>query len=248
MQWFRGHRDGIALCGGVALPLAVAAVLVPFRESFAGPASALVLVAVVVAVAANGTRLAGFAAAISSSLWFDFFLTRPYERFAITQRLDIETAVSLFVVGVAVTELAARNRSNRRVAGEEADYVGVIYYLSELVAGGTPTEQIIDQANAELTNLLHLRSCRFATAPSSPTTGRIERDGTVVVGIVRWAAEQGGLPGPEIELPVHRRGHLRGRFVLEPTPGWPVSAKRLVVAVAIADQVGASLSAGLRSA
>ena|SRR5487761_2169511 len=79
-----------------------------FRSSFADTASALVLVAVAVAVAANGSRVAGFVAAVSASLWFDFLLTRPYERFAISHQPDVETAVSLFVAVIAVTELAAR--------------------------------------------------------------------------------------------------------------------------------------------
>ena len=33
-----------------------------------------------VAVAANGYRLAGVLAALSAAVWFDFFLTQPYQR------------------------------------------------------------------------------------------------------------------------------------------------------------------------
>jgi K+-sensing histidine kinase KdpD len=40
---------------------------------------------VVVAVAANGYALAGVLAAISAAVWFDFFLTRPYEHFTISR-------------------------------------------------------------------------------------------------------------------------------------------------------------------
>src|SRR2546430_13456825 len=42
----------------------------------------------------------------TAAAWFDFFLTRPYERFAITRRADIETTILLLVIGVAVTEIA----------------------------------------------------------------------------------------------------------------------------------------------
>jgi K+-sensing histidine kinase KdpD len=45
---------------------------------------ALVMILVVVAVAANGYRLAGYLAALSVAGWFDFFLTQPYETFSIT--------------------------------------------------------------------------------------------------------------------------------------------------------------------
>jgi len=95
---------------GVVAPLGVTASLVPARASLAGTAAALILVAVIAAVAILGNRVAGLIASISSGLWFDFFLTRPYERFAISHRPDLETTVSLFVVGLIVTELAAHGR------------------------------------------------------------------------------------------------------------------------------------------
>ena len=107
----------------------------PFRSSFANTASALILVAVIVAVAALGNRVSGFVATVSATLWFDFFLTRPYEKLAITHRPDIETALSLFVVGIIVTELAARNRHHHATA-EEADFVGLIHDVSELATSG----------------------------------------------------------------------------------------------------------------
>ena len=86
-RWFEPLDKGwiAALCG-LILPVAVAAALVPFRGNFASPAAALVLVLVVVAVASFGSRFAGALAALSAAAWFDFFLTKPYERFTITHR------------------------------------------------------------------------------------------------------------------------------------------------------------------
>lgn len=133
MRRIQEHQDSIAILAGLVAPLGIAAALIPLRSTFAATAAALVLVAVAVAVAANGSRAAGFLAALSASLWFDFFLTRPYERFAISHRPDIETAISLFVVGIAVAELAARNRLHHRATIEESDHVGLIYYLSDLL-------------------------------------------------------------------------------------------------------------------
>lgn len=134
MERIRLHRDQMALLAGIVLPLAVAGILVPFRSSFANTAAALILVAVIVAVAAIGNRVAGFVATVSATVWFDFFLTRPYEKLDITHRPDIETAVCLFVVGIIVTELAARNRHHHAAAVEEADFVGLIHDVSELAA------------------------------------------------------------------------------------------------------------------
>ena len=102
------------MLAGLAAPLALAALLVPFRGSFPNTDAALALILVVVAVAANGYRLAGILAAVSAAAWFDFFLTQPYERFAITRRADIETTILLLVIGVAVTEIAVWGRRAAR--------------------------------------------------------------------------------------------------------------------------------------
>ena len=141
MERIRLHRDQIALLAAVVLPLAMAAILVPFRSIFANTAAALILVTIIVAVAALGNRVAGIVATVSATVSFDFFLTRPYEKLAITHRPDIETAICLFVVGIIVTELAARNRYHRATAVEEADFVGLIHDVSELATSGASSRE-----------------------------------------------------------------------------------------------------------
>ena len=248
MRRIRQYRDAIAASAGILAPIAVAAALVPSRRSFASAAAALVLVAVVVAVAANGSRFAGWLASASAALSFDFFLTKPYERLAISHRPDIETAVSLFVVGIAVTELAARGRHQHHVAQQESDFVALLYDLSELVAAGAPVNRVIERSIAALIELLHLRGCEFANDLGDGGLNRIDHDGQVNLGRLRWGVDRMGLPGKQLELLVQNRGKLLGRFILTPTPGWPVPMERRVVAVAVADQVGAALMPHLRSA
>jgi len=181
-------------------------------------------------------------------LWFDFFLTRPYERFTISHRAAMETTISLFVVGLIVTEVAARGRHHRRVAVEEADYVALIHDLGEMVAQGELSADVIERASNELTHLLHLRLCRYH--PGVPQSNRptVLSDGQVVNGGLRWGISTMGLPGPEVDLPVQYGGQTLGRFVLEPTPGWPVTREQMIVAVAMAGQVGAGLATRARIA
>ncbi len=93
-------RDRVAVLAGLAAPLVMAVILVPFRSGLPNTDAALALILVVVAVAASGHRLAGVLAAVSAAAWFDFFLTVPYERFTITRRADIETTV-LLAIGAA---------------------------------------------------------------------------------------------------------------------------------------------------
>ena len=242
------YRDVLAFVAALVLPLGIVAILVPFRSSFANTASALVLVAVIVAVAVTGNRFSGLVATVSATLWFDLFLTRPYGRLAISHRPDIETAVSLFVVGLIVTELAARNRHHYEAAAEESDYVALIYGLSELVASGAPAQTVIERGRAELIDLLNLRDCRYEPRLSERRVARLDHDGNVIHVGMLWGAHNMGLPSPAVDLVVQTRGQVLGRFVLRPTPGYPVSLHRRVVAVAIADQVGAALRPQLRSA
>jgi hypothetical protein len=247
--WFEVlGRERVAVLCGLAVPVAVAAALVPFRSDFAAPAAALVLVLVVVAVACFGSRVAGAVAALSAAAWFDFFLTRPYGQFAITHRPDIETAVSLLLVGLAVTEIAARSRGHRTVASEEAHFVSLIHDFAEMVATGESPEFVIARAAAELTALLGVKDCRFDTKMSKRHPARIEPSGVVALGGLRWGVQRSGLPGREVELVVRHQGDTYGRFVMVPTPGSPVSTERLVVAASVADQVGAALAHQARSA
>ena len=96
--------------------------------------------------------------------------------------------------------------------------------------------------------LLHLRACSYETDSAARKRLRIEHNGDVLLGGRLWGAHELGLPGAEVELPVHDRGLVIGRFVLVPTPAFPVSQQRRVVAVALSDQVGAVPRPHLRSA
>jgi Domain of unknown function (DUF4118) len=240
-------RAVVNLCG-ILLPFGVSAILIPARRSLADTAAALILVAVIAGVAILGTRVAGILASVSAGIWFDFFLTRPYERFAISHRSDLETTISLFVVGLIVTELAARSRHHRVVASEEADYVDLIYEIGEMVALGEKAAVVTERAREELSELLGLRSCRYESGAPQPHRPTVMSDGRVVHGGAIWGISTLGLPGPEVDLPVNFGGRTLGRFVLVPTPGAPVQPHRTIVAVAIAGYVGASLASRARIA
>jgi hypothetical protein len=203
---------------------------------------ALVLVVVVVAIAAWGSRLAAFVAAASAAVWFDFFDTRPYYSFTITHRNDAITTGLIVVVGVAVGELAVWSRKQQAAATAGTEDVARIHAVAEMVSQGEPTEQVILAVADELRALLFLRTCRFELALSARHPARIERNGDVILASMRWGVDHMGLPGKEVELLVQNQARTFGRYVMEPTPGRPVSFERRVVAVALADQVGAALA------
>lgn len=241
MKVIISHRNRWAVLAALVAPLGLCALLVPLRASFTNSAAALLLVAVIAAVAVAGRRFAGFVASVSSALWFDFFLTRPYDQFAISHRNDIETMVCILVVGFIVTELAARSRHHFEASNETSDFVDMIHGLAVLGAGSESLETIIERAESSLSQLLELRDCRFEAHMSDPPLARIGPSGEVThVGLL-WPVDNIGIPGPQAEILAQWRGHVMGRFVLTPTPGLPVSIERRAVATSLAELVAAAL-------
>jgi K+-sensing histidine kinase KdpD len=237
-------RDRIAVLAALLAPLALAAILVPFRSSFPNTDAALAMLLVVVAVAANGDRLAGYIAAVSAAVWFDFFLTRPYERFTITRRVDIETTILLLVIGIAVTELAVWGRRQQSAASKRAGYLDGINAAAQSVATGGSPGTLTDQVTRQLTQLLSLRSCRFQHGVAGlGQPARMRHDGTVTVADREWDMDAEGFPpGTDTELLVESGGVFQGRFLMTPLAGARPSLEQRLLAVAFADQVGAALA------
>jgi K+-sensing histidine kinase KdpD len=238
-------RDRLAVAAGLAGPLALAAILVPFRTSFANTDAALAMILLVVAVAAAGNRLAGYVAAASAAAWFDFFLTRPYEQFTISRATDIETTILLLLIGIAVTEIAVFGRRQHAAASRRAGYLDGINDAARAVATGNSPPTLIDQITGSLIQLLSLVSCQFQYGVAGiGRPARLQHDGRVVVEGEPHDIRSGGLPaGMAIELLVESGGRLQGRFLMQPDPAVRPTREQLLVAVALADQAGAALAA-----
>ena len=228
----------------VLAPIAVAALLIPWRDNLDTADNALFLVVVIVAVASTGRRGAAATAALVSALSFDFFLTRPYYSFRITRHQDLITEILLLVLGLAVGELAARGRRHRDEAWEGRKQVAQLHSVTELAASGRDPQVVVAAATDELRDLLALRKVQFTVHDTDAASARLTPDGEVRVGSVTWPTGDLGLPTQSVDLPVRGGGWVLGHFRLTPTPGKPVPADRLLVAVAIADQVGAAMVAG----
>jgi K+-sensing histidine kinase KdpD len=231
-------RDRLAIAAGLLAPLAAAAALLPFRAGWSNTDTALVLVVVIVAVAAIGNRAAGALAAVSAAAWFDFFFTRPYERFTIASSADVRTAVLLLAVGLAVSQLAVRARRLQVIAITDADYLARIHDTAELTQSARSPYAVVDHVQEQLTAVLGLRGCRFEYGALLGHPPRLQPDGTVLAGHQRWDVERSGLPAEEIELRAFGNGQYYGRFMLQPNPGAKPSLQARLVAVTLADQAG----------
>jgi K+-sensing histidine kinase KdpD len=235
----------LALTAAVAAPVAVCALLSLLRSSITNNNAALVLVLVVVAVAATGQRVAGLVAAVVSAGAFDFFLTQPYLRFAIAERDDLEAAVLLALIGLAVTELALWGRRQQARASTRAGYLhGVVSAARLAVSGTTPPSDVVGLVARQIGEVLDLDLCSFDAGPHGDAARpRLQADGSVlwrgrVVDIGRE-----GLPTLDaIELPVGSAGVEHGRFLLVSTSAVRrPDLERRLVAVTLADQAAAAL-------
>ncbi|WP_328743831.1 PAS domain-containing sensor histidine kinase [Streptomyces sp. NBC_00285] len=235
-------RNRIALAAALLAPLVVALALVPFRTHMTSANLALILVVVVVAVATLGSRAGGVAAALSAAAWFDFFLTRPFQRFTISHGDDITTTFLLLAVGVAVSQLAAHARTLKLVTVTDAAHLARIHETASLVQAGGSPYAVVDQVGHQLTEILGLRGSRFEHGTLLGRHPRLEQDGSVTVGRAHWDLDKDGWPGEEIELRAQVGGRYLGRFMLEPEPGTvPPPLQTRLVAVSLADHVGAAL-------
>ena len=236
-------RDRIAILAALAAPLAVAAVLLPFRASWSNTNVALLLVVVVVGVAAIGNRVAGALAAVWAAIWFDFFFTLPYYRFTIRNSADVTTAVLLLLTGIAVSQLAARARRLKVIAVTDAGYLAQIHETASLAKSATVPDVVVNHVREQLVGLLDLEGARFEYGSLLGHPPRLEPDGTVTVGRSRCDVELAGLPAEEIELRTFGNGQYFGRFMLKAKPGSMPSLQARLVAVTLADQAGRAFGA-----
>ncbi|WP_405989935.1 DUF4118 domain-containing protein [Streptomyces sp. NBC_00986] len=236
-------RDRIALAVALPAPLVVALALVPFRTHMTSANLALILVVIIVAVAALGSRAAGVLAALSAAAWFDFFLTRPYQRFTISHGDDITTTLLLLAVGVAVSQLAAHARTLKLVTVTDAAHLARIHETASMVQAGASPYAVVDQVRQQLVEILGLRGCRFEHGMLLGRHPRLEQDGMLTAAArAHWDLDKDGWPGEEIELRASVGGRYLGRFMMRPEPGTPPPPLQArLVAVSLADRVGAAL-------
>ncbi len=238
-------RDFAIALGGMA-PILVGIAMLAVRSEVDSAVTALVLMATVVIAATFGERWAAVVSAITATLSFDFFHTRPYGTLTMDSANDVETAIVLLVTGLIVGSVAARRRATqhglkRRVDRGEAEILS-LHRVADLIAHGATPAEVLFATERALTELLDLSSCDFSgdggTFDELPV---LERNGTITGGERRFVGSDFALPSAGVTLPVFRQGERIGSFVLHPGADVGVSFEQRIVAVAIADQAGAAL-------
>ena len=241
--WQTRHR-GLILAAAVVAPLLASALMSTLRNNLENTNAALVLVLLVVAAASTGIRLAGVLAALSSAVWFDFFLTAPYLAFAIIDRADIETTVLLVLVGLAVSEIAYWGRTQQAEASRHEGFLaGVIEAAGVVAAGDSPTATLVDHVERQIVEILNLDDCVFRSTISSDLPV-LQSNGTVARHGKTLDIDRFGLPTvTQVQLLAQSGGTIRGEFLL--TAATHIARPSLEarrVAVTLADQVAAAIA------
>jgi len=230
-------RDRAAVAAAVLGPLALAALLLPWRGSWSNTNVALLLVVAVVAIACLGNRLAGALAALSAAVWFDFFFTVPYDRLTISRSADVITFALLLAVGVAVSQMAAWARRLKAVTVQDASYFTRIVTSAALTQQAAPYD-VVEHVRRQLIDVLGLQDCRFEYGKLLGQPPRLEPDGSIRTRHGQYPVDLSGLPAEDVELRTFSNGQYTGRFMLTPNPGAKPSQRARLVAVALADLAG----------
>ncbi|MGZ4688653.1 MAG: DUF4118 domain-containing protein [Acidimicrobiia bacterium] len=233
----------IAYAIGGLLPIAVAGAIVGLRSEIDTTNVALVLVLCVVGTAAFGGRGPAALSAVIAAVSYEFFFTKPYYSLRINSADDVETTLILLAIGLAVGQLAVHARHTRRDASRGRDEIASMRRVAERAAGGASDQELIDLVVAELTSLLSLVGCRFEVEATGPVLPVLERSGRIESPYRRVGPDgELALPPLGVRLPVVGGGRQLGSIVLDPDPVVGVTLEARVVAVALADQLGAALA------
>lgn len=238
LSTYRRH-PGILRLLAVLVPLLVSAALNPISDLVPQSAAALVLVLFVVAAAATGDRLAGVLAAASAAVGFDFFLTQPYFQLRIDNVEDIELAILLLLVGLAVSELASWGIRQSAAATEQAGFVQGALEAADLAAGSTNALDGLERVADSIKKVLGVERVTYEYGDHDAGAAVIQRDGSIryrgkTIDVARTGLPTG--PGGYTAIPVVQRGAEVGYFrITTPTERRP-SREALRVAVLLAGQ------------
>lgn len=185
--------------GAVLAPLITAAILSNVRDDVTAATSVLVLVVWVVAAAATGDRVAGVLAALSAGAWFDFFLTEPYLRFTIADADDIEAAVLLVGISLAVTEVALWGYRQQKQAARRSGYLdGVLGAARAVAEGNMPVGAVVDVVARQITDVLAADKCRYIEGPvRDARVAVLDHDGLLTRNGHLVDVDRDGLPTDE---------------------------------------------------
>ena len=239
------YKSWVIGAAGLA-PLVACAVLSAFRDSISSSTAVLVLVLLIVAAASSGVRAAGLLAALSSGVFFDFFLTQPYGRLVIDDANDVEAAVLLVLIGSAVTEVALWGYRQQARASRRAGYLNGVLGTVDLVSTRDQTpDSLMQHICQQIELVLGVEKCEFLPgAVLDPRVAVLDHQGLVSRGGHLVNVDRDGLPTDEFTALRVSRGEVAvGHLILTSAAAIVrPSLEQRKVAMLLADQAGSLLA------
>ncbi len=234
-----GRTLGTLRLAAVVVPITVGGVLYLLIGLLSAPAAALILVLLVVGAAATGDRPAGILAALSSAAAFDFFLTAPYLDLHMANAEDIELAVLLLIVGVAVTELALWGSRHRAVASERSGFMSGVMESADVAAGGRSVMEAIDTVSGHIRRTIGAEMVTYQPGAPGSDSAVIQRDGTVIIEGATLNVTAEGFPTDRYTaVPVIQNDRVVGHFLITTaTRVVRPRSEQLRVTILLADQI-----------
>jgi K+-sensing histidine kinase KdpD len=233
------NRTGESVGLGVVfalLAVVVAAAMVPLRGNLGSANTALIMVLVVVAAASVGGRAAGAITAVSASVAFNFFHTKPYLTVRIDSARDVLTVVLILATGLSVGQLGVARTRQSATRRSHLRAMRSLEEISAMVNAGTSSTRVWPAVRSALIATLGVRAARYETDVVDPTLPVLERDGTMHFADKRYLGAGFALPAGGAALNIDVEGIRLGQVILSPDPTVGVTREQRRAAVAIVDQ------------
>ena len=230
-----------AAAGFAALAIGVAAALVPLRDDLGIANAALLMVAIAVAAAAVGGRVAGVTTGLVASLAFNFFYTKPYLTLRIHSGRDVVTTALILVIGFGVGELGVARSRQSAARRSHVKSMRSLEQVGASVSAGASVEQVWAEVRSGLTSLLGVTAASFVAGDDTLEVPYIEHDGRIDVRGRTFVGNGFALPAGGVALAVPSDGARLGSIVVVPDRAVSVSREQRRAAAALADQLAIAL-------
>ncbi|MCA9517110.1 MAG: sensor histidine kinase KdpD, partial [Myxococcales bacterium] len=224
-------RANFLAAGGLVAAAALVSAL--GRDTFAPPdVVALFLSAIMLAAARIGRGPALFAAGLSVAV-YDFFFVTPHFTFAVSDARHILTFALMFGVGVLISALTQRIRSQELAARAREERTAALYSLSRELAGASDPPAVARVLATEVARVFSastavlVRGARDGELTMATEVGEVLLD-TQERGVLRWVLDHARaaglgtptLPGARITgFPLLSDGAVVGVLAVSPRTG-----------------------------
>lgn len=191
----------------------------------------LYLLPVLAAAITAGLR-PGLAAAVASTLAFNYWFTEPLHTFQIHSADDIVTVAVLFVVAVVTSQLAASVRTQAALAGEHAARNATIAGFARMLMSCREEREVAEAAARRIADLFGCHVVVLGTRGEDNVLASAPGDATLDPGdlaAAAWTLESGELAGRGIGRGAQADWQFR-----------PVGGDRIIAAVGLAREDGAA--------